>query len=139
MLESEETDKTVRSSMMLEEDNGNNGSTMLEPEEGNLRLGPETAFLAEGSVHDTGGMVEWAGTVKYHQRWNYRIICYNMIPAWPLPTRGGKQLSSVGSFGLARGFLCSRISWTSGFFAALIIGQPASILHTWRFAEIEKS
>ena len=28
-----------------------------------LVLGPETAFLAEGSVHDTGGMVEWAGTV----------------------------------------------------------------------------
>ena len=76
MLESEETDKTV--SMMLEEEGkGNNGSTMLEPEEGNLRLGPETAFLAEGSVHDTGGMVEWAGTVKYHQRWNYQIICYN--------------------------------------------------------------
>ena len=78
MLESEETDKTVGSSMMLEEeDNGNNGNTMLEPEEGNLRLGPETAFLAEGSVHDTGGMVEWAGTVIYHQRWNYQIICYN--------------------------------------------------------------
>ena len=69
MLESEETDKAVRSSMLLEEeDKGNNGSTMLEPEEGNLRLGPETAFLAEGSVHDTGGMVEWAGTVRDHQR-----------------------------------------------------------------------
>ena len=69
MLESEETDKTMRSSMMLgEEDNGNNGNKILEPEEKNLRLGPETAFLAEGSVHDTGGMVEWAGTVKYHQR-----------------------------------------------------------------------
>ena len=77
MLESEETDKTVRSSMMLEEeDNGNNDSTVLEPEEGNLRLGPETAFLAEGSVHDTGGMVEWAGTVK-NQIWNYQIIYYN--------------------------------------------------------------
>ena len=35
-------------------------NTMLEEE---LMLGPETAFLAEGSVHDTGGMVEWAGTV----------------------------------------------------------------------------
>ena len=44
-------------------------SMMLEPEEeGNLILGSETAFLAEGSVHDTGGMVEWAGTVrKCHQ------------------------------------------------------------------------
>ena len=31
--------------------------------EDDLVLGPETAFLAEGSVHDTGGMVEWAGTV----------------------------------------------------------------------------
>ena len=77
MLESEETDKTVRSIMMLEEeDNGNNGNKKLEPEEENLRLGPETAFLAEGSVHDTGGMVEWAGTVRDHQRWNYQIICY---------------------------------------------------------------
>ena len=75
MLESEETDKTV-SMMLEEEDNGNNGNTMLEPEEGNLRLGPETAFLAEGSVHDTGGMVEWAGTVK-NQIWNYQIIYYN--------------------------------------------------------------
>ena len=36
-------------------------SMMLEEEE--VMLGPETAFLAEGSVHDTGGMVEWAGTV----------------------------------------------------------------------------
>ena len=62
-----ETDKTV-SMMLEEEDNGNNGSTILEPEEENLRLGPETAFLAEGSVHDTGGMVEWAGTVRDHQR-----------------------------------------------------------------------
>ena len=78
MLESEETDKTMRSSMMLgEEDNGNNGNTTLEQEEGNLRLGPETAFLAEGSVHDTGGMVEWAGTVRDHQRWNYQILYYN--------------------------------------------------------------
>ena len=76
MLESEETNETV--SMMLgEEDNGDNGNTILEPEKENLRLGPETAFLAEGSVHDTGGMVEWAGTVKYHQRWNYQIIYYN--------------------------------------------------------------
>ena len=66
MLKSEETDKTVRARMMLEEED--NGNTMFEPEEGNLRLGPETAFLAEGSVYDTGGMVEWAGTVRDHQR-----------------------------------------------------------------------
>ena len=66
MLEKEETNETVRSSMMLEEED--NGNTMFEPEEGNLRLGPETAFLAEGSVYDTGGMVEWAGTVRDHQR-----------------------------------------------------------------------
>jgi len=32
-----------------------------------LVLGPETAFLAEGSVHDTGGMVEWAGTLGLFQ------------------------------------------------------------------------
>merc|ERR1719278_614746 len=53
--------------MLEEEGKGNDGSTMLEPEEGNLRLGPETAFLAEGSVHDTGGMVEWAGTLGLFQ------------------------------------------------------------------------
>ena len=76
MLESGKTDKIV-SMMLEEEDKGNNGSTMLEPGEGNLRLGPETAFLAEGSVHDTGGMVEWAGTVKHHQRWNYQMLYYN--------------------------------------------------------------
>ena len=50
--EKNETDdkstSSLSSSMMLDED---------------LVLGPETAFLAEGSVHDTGGMVEWAGTV----------------------------------------------------------------------------
>lgn len=27
------------------------------------RIGEETAFLAEGSVQDTGGMVEWAGSI----------------------------------------------------------------------------
>jgi len=27
------------------------------------QIGDETAFLAEGSVHDTGGMVEWAGSI----------------------------------------------------------------------------
>ena len=52
-----------------------------------------------------------------------------MIPAWPLPTRGGKQLGSVGSFGLARSFLCSGISWTSGFLLRLSLGnQRASFL-----------
>ena len=73
---------TVSESTFSEETQGNQLANMLEelvqageedepnaePEEENLRLGPETAFLAEGSVHDTGGMVEWAGTVKDHQR-----------------------------------------------------------------------
>lgn len=31
------------------------------------RIGDETAFLAEGSVHDTGGMVEWAGSIGLFQ------------------------------------------------------------------------
>ena len=44
-----------------ETDGASSSSMMLEEEE--VMLGPETAFLAEGSVHDTGGMVEWAGTV----------------------------------------------------------------------------
>ena len=43
-----------------EDDNDTNCTMMLDDD---LVLGPETAFLAEGSVHDTGGMVEWAGTV----------------------------------------------------------------------------
>ena len=46
--ETDDNSASSISSMMLDED---------------LMLGPETAFLAEGSVHDTGGMVEWAGTV----------------------------------------------------------------------------
>ena len=60
-----DSDKESSSKDMDEE----SSSMMLEPEEeGNLILGSETAFLAEGSVHDTGGMVEWAGTVrKCHQ------------------------------------------------------------------------
>ena len=80
----------------------------------------------------------WHGK-KSEMELSNSLLQQMMIPAWPLPTRGGKQLGSVGSFGFARSFLCSRISWTSGFFAALIIGQPASILPTWRYAEIEKS
>ena len=43
-----------------DDDDTGSCSSMLEDD---LVLGPETAFLAEGSVHDTGGMVEWAGTV----------------------------------------------------------------------------
>ena len=44
-----------------DDDNDETGCSMML--EDDLVLGPETAFLAEGSVHDTGGMVEWAGTV----------------------------------------------------------------------------
>ena len=44
-----------------ETEDDESSNEMLEEE---LMLGPETAFLAEGSVHDTGGMVEWAGTVS---------------------------------------------------------------------------
>ena len=65
--ESSSKDKDEESSSKDKDEESS--SMMLEPEEeGNLILGSETAFLAEGSVHDTGGMVEWAGTVrKCHQ------------------------------------------------------------------------
>ena len=46
-----------------ETDGETSSSSMMLQESEEVMLGPETAFLAEGSVHDTGGMVEWAGTV----------------------------------------------------------------------------
>ena len=64
-LEESAKDSDKESSSKDKDKDEESNSMMLEPEEeGNLILGSETAFLAEGSVHDTGGMVEWAGTVR---------------------------------------------------------------------------
>ena len=68
-LEGKKRSRAKRLEESAKDSDKESSSMMLEPEEeGNLNLGSETAFLAEGSVHDTGGMVEWAGTVrKCHQ------------------------------------------------------------------------
>ena len=86
--------------------------------DGEVMLGPETAFLAEGSVHDTGGMVEWAGTVgrdggnvvALSSSFFILSPCFCLlfyfplqwlsndhpnISAWAVPACGGKQLGGV--------------------------------------------
>jgi len=79
------------------------------------RIGSETAFLAEGSVHDTGGMVEWAGSVGLFQHVGQSSLTASRVEStrgvYFVPGFHGLQ-GAVGDSTATAGFLGLRLDTT---------------------------